>query len=82
MRFRVPRPILWLGVVIGIIGLLYCASVYSMAASFSVSNPEHLSYWRRIAIRSLIGAGLSLALSVASGLALVYRLLRFRLPAA
>lgn len=32
----------------------YSISVYAMAASFSVSNPEHLEYWRRTA--SVYGA--------------------------
>lgn len=56
---------LWLLVVIGLAGLFYGFSGSVMVASFSVSNPEQMARWERLAIVYLGMMGLSLAVVAA-----------------
>ena len=51
--------------------LAFCSSGYAMAGSFTVSNPEELAHWRRVAEvylglcgLSLVGIGVALAVLV------------------
>ena len=37
------------------LGALFCVAGYAMAGSFTVSNPEALEHWRRVAMIYLVG---------------------------
>ena len=54
------RP--WRLVVLGVAalaGLFYSLSGYAIAGSFTISNPEQLNHWQRVALVYLACAGIS-----------------------
>ena len=65
-------------------GLFYSLSGYAMAGSFTISNPEQLSQWQRVAAVYLACAGIS-ALTALGALVILFRrgrrLRRSNLPA-
>jgi hypothetical protein len=46
---------------------------YAIAASFTISNPEQLSHWQRVAMVYLACAGISALTAVGAVIALVRR---------
>ena len=69
---RRPWGLVVLGVA-ALAGLFYSLSGYAMAGSFTISNPEQLSHWQRVAAVYLACAGISALTALGAMLTLFRR---------
>lgn len=69
---RQPWGLVVLGVA-ALAGLFYSLSGYAMAGSFTISHPEQLSHWQRVATVYLACAGISALTALGAMVALFRR---------
>jgi cytochrome c biogenesis protein CcdA len=67
------RPRRWpfvLLAILAVVGVIFSYSGVLMAGMFTVSNPEQVEHWRRVAYAYVVALGFAMLLLVFSGVAL------------